>query len=207
VNDRERIAVLEHELADLKATIAAKDMPKSQPARPVDDGPTVTFPHVYPIQMPSSGEYSGLLAVVRKTYPKIAPTFDRENDRREFFEAFVRCFERIATLRRLPTGLNYKRDARDWAFETAGWLQQRGTPAEIGMGAFMSAVIAAGDISFALELDRFPLGSYVSLTYDQEAFTASTAGWRGVLANGKPREPVISKQQRAPQPQQVRIYG
>lgn len=211
----QRISALEQENRELKARLdALAPKPAPRPAPPVEEGVVkVSYPRSTPITMPTVAEFEKLLAIVATAHPNVVPKFDRESDRMEFFRGFTASFERIASLRRLVGDggapvLNLKFDARWWAQEAYGWLQQRGTPAETMNGSFFAAVIASGDIAYSFGNRAEGISAHVGLGYG-DGLTASTAGWRGVIGRGQPRPSTSppAPMRAPPSPAQVRIYG
>jgi hypothetical protein len=172
---------------------------KPKPSAPIieDDGPRVSYPRTSPIELPSVAEFERLLLIVSRAYPKVMPTFDSENDRREFFLGFCASFERIANMKRTVSVdgeliLNAKHDVRYFADEAYRWLCERGTPAETTNGSFFVACIAAGDVAWSLPNRALGISAHLGLGYD--GLTASSAAWRRVLATGQPRAPSAGPQ-------------
>jgi hypothetical protein len=209
VNDRERIAVLEQELAALKEKIS----PKRPPVRPVDDDIRITNPQIYGRAMPSQSEYEGLFAVVQRLHPRIVPSFEpnrfgtHANDRRKYLAGFTACFQRIESLWRFDGEALGPKRVDFWIHETLNWLGPRGMP-DIDQSHFVAAALSWGDINCSIA--RAPYDVFIGVTYSGPgAHSASSASWRRVLETGKTRPQIITQaqQQHAARPSDVRIYG
>jgi hypothetical protein len=89
-------------------------------------------PNVYPIQMPTPDEMTGLLSITRAAlFPKAPPlgTYDA----REFFQQFAVAFQYISTLRR-STELRDRADL--WIARAEQWAHERhGEYVGIGLSA------------------------------------------------------------------------
>jgi hypothetical protein len=102
VNDRERIAVLEQELAALKS----KFEPKPRPARVEEGARIITGREAEgssAFVMPSAAEMEKLYAIVIGKFPQLGPHVPRnkrwvEDEKLEHFEAFVRAFRALGDL-------------------------------------------------------------------------------------------------------------
>jgi hypothetical protein len=82
-------------------------------------------------------------------------------------------------------------------------LDARGDRVSVSVAAFMSAVVASGDVAYAIGEHR----CYVGLTYDGGA-PASADGWRRVIETGAVRPAMhFDPQPRVARPSDVRIYS
>jgi hypothetical protein len=206
VGDRERIAVLEAEVASLKIKLA----PKRPPVAPVDDGVKITTIQTYSCAMPTPEQYEKLLEIVARAHPQVVPAFktDRygsaEKYRSEFLGEFISCFQRLEGLWRLP-GRELGRDrAANWVDETNRML---GIGADVGLSHLMSAAIAWGDVNFSVA--RWPFDVFAGLSYSsgRDVRRANSAAWRRVLESGQVRPPVEVGPTRMPTPQPSVTFG
>ncbi len=164
---------------------------------------TITRPNLFSIQMPTPDEMAGLLAISRASlFPKAPPLSD--SDGRVFFTSFAVAFSYISTLRR-TTELKTRADL--WIDRCGAWAQERhGERTDIGLSAFMSAIGAAGDVPYRLDLGRWPHDIFVGLSWT-EGPAATAAGWQQVLASKKCRAPVPPPKPLYGQPPHPLIYG
>jgi hypothetical protein len=199
MSDRERIAVLEQELATLKEKVS----PTPRLVAPVPDQVTVSFPRTFSIQMPTIEEFKKLLKIVSSAHPSLVPTFGigDQSERQQFGNGFLGSFEIISGLKRTTT-LD-KRDASHWARNATLFLDARGDRVDVSVAAFMAAVVAAGDVPYSVGKYR----CHVGLTYDGGA-PATADGWRRVLSSGQVRPAThFDPQPRVARPSDVRIYS
>jgi hypothetical protein len=162
----------------------------------------ITRPNVFPIQMPTPDEMSGLLAISRSSlFPKAPPLSD--SDGRAFFSSFTVAFGYISTLRR---SAELKDRADLWIDRCSHWAQERhGEHVDIGLSAFLCAVGAAGDVAYRLDLARWPHDIFVGLSWT-EGPAATAAGWQGVLASRKIRASTPAARSPYQEPHPL-IYG
>jgi hypothetical protein len=160
---------------------------------------TVSYSRSIPIERPTKEQFARLMAVVQRAYPQqVVSTFERDDDRQNFFRGFIASFEYLAHVRRpVDLGgmlvLNKEADASWWAIEAQRWLLQQGTQADVTNGSFFVAVIAMGDTAYSFpDRDRGIRSAYVSLSY-RDGVKPSAAGWRRVLLDSwQPHSPVAA---------------
>jgi hypothetical protein len=143
-----RLDKLETELADIKARLA-KIEPKAEPARaaepPAQQVRILQIPESPPIILPSQIERQRLRDIVLDFYPQLYPTSDDPDD---FVADFNLAFDRIAAAYRTDEPGKYS--VGWWTDECRDWGQLRGRGRGIRGGAFIAAVVAAGDVKFTI---------------------------------------------------------
>ena len=177
--DRERITLLEAEIAELKSRLP----PEKKPVPIVEDeGVRITYSRSTPIELPNHAESERLIEIVRRAYPRIVPDFGSERDRVRYLKGFTLAFWRIAHLRR---GTDFRR-ASDLAVEAANYVHEAlpGEWVDEVSSAFLTAALSAGDVLFTVGNGAQGVPWKLALGFHGEP--ARTA-WREVLSRGAPR--------------------
>jgi hypothetical protein len=202
VNDRERIAVLEQELAALKS----KFEPKPRPARVEEGARIITGREAEgssAFVMPSAAEMEKLYAIVIGKFPQLGPHVPRnkrwvEDEQREHFEAFVRAFRALGDFGR-SDALDTQHAAVWWVDQADAQLRAEGRPGGMSLSAFVAALVSHGDIAFA-PIDRFPYDLAFGLRHGGVGHRANAA-WKRVLSTGAtPTDVVPARRMPTPQP-------
>jgi hypothetical protein len=108
-SDKERLAAVEAENAELKTRLAVlenKISPKPRPPTPIDEGVVriTTGPMLNTRDAPTGQQYEDLLSIVAHAHPQVVPKFEAdrygsaEKYRREYLAKFVSCFEAFFAL-------------------------------------------------------------------------------------------------------------
>jgi hypothetical protein len=135
-----------------------------------------SYPNVPTIQLPGASDMAALMQIARGTlFPDATPLDDSEA--REYFRQFVAAFGFIACLNRT---VEFQARAGDWCTRVESWHSARGnTEASVSLAPFMTAVLAAGDVSWQAPRDRWPHDAFAGLAWS--GGRPATAGWRTVL--------------------------
>jgi hypothetical protein len=151
----DRIAVLERELAALKATEPLVDLPRPQPVDPADrPGPRIVLlQEQTKFVKPTAGELRELYTIVIGRYSRLGAFRDVTNpigsvSPDEHFTGFTSAFERLGFIGRAPQP-DTKHYVSHWATEAQDWLKvhRPGYHGAVG-GGFLAAVLAHGDIPY-----------------------------------------------------------
>ncbi len=194
-----QIAALEAEIAALKANSRLGKFAQAPAAAPASPPPQPEGARIYhpitraTIALPSEGELEKMLDVVVAKYPKLRPysASDRfaAQDHANYLREFSSAFSYIA-MRGRSTEVDTTRGVTWWAAEASEWNRQRNMPIDIGVGPFLAAVVAAGDIDF-IESDMFGnVWSFALTPYS--AGRPAQESWRDVL-RGQLRKPLPGK--------------
>jgi hypothetical protein len=198
--DRERITLLETELAELKSRLP----PEKKPAPIVEDeGVRVTYSRRAPIELPTRDECEKLIAIVFRTYPQLDPEFTREWDRRQYVDGFTSALWRIAYWGRVEK----LQRASDLAIEASTYVRTTRPGDAVGdvSGAFLVAAIAAGDVKFSVGNSALGAPWKVGLGYHGEP---ARPAWKEILQRGSLRAPEPTAHDPRPVPQpHIRHYG
>jgi hypothetical protein len=190
--DRQRIAALEAEVAELRA---AKSPPTRKPIE--EEGarvlmgpgalglPTLTFP--------KAEEYSRLREIVEKSFPHLGFVARSQRfadmDEDEHVSGFRTAFAYLATLERLETLPRADRYASWWIGCAEEWARSVGMRTGIPLRSFTAAVAAHGDILFS-GLDNNATFGVRQGGGDRGRRYGDA--WRDVLRTGKLLAPVKS---------------
>jgi hypothetical protein len=173
----------------LQARLAQLEAPPAKPPpRVPDERPIVRYAIETSRQelLPDQQQLIDLLRIVWRVYPQLKPP---PADERNYLFGFQTCLMWLMQARRQPT-LNTKYYPSFWVDEVLQWCRdaQRSSRGVDGR-TFAAAVVAAGDVVF-----REDFGEY-GLQFGGRESPVSDAGWRAVLRDGKPRDPVPVKLQ------------
>jgi hypothetical protein len=176
----QRIAVLENEVAALKILLGSRTV---APPRLVEPSVRVATPALRRLALPTDAEFDRLSEVVLGRYPQLRPRADQQGFDAQFRVSFVRL-QHIGRRDRLES----ERALTWWTDDCRAWQRQHQNALNVFVGgaAFVTAVIACGDILFSSP-DSFP---HVSLALQfGGGGRLSDDSWREVLASGRLREP------------------
>jgi hypothetical protein len=176
-----RIAVLEAELAELKAERGTnKQVAVAEPER----GPTVTVLSVFNqlLRMPSAGELKQLHAIVAAAHPR----FGMDNVSPDEFRV---AFLVAGQMHRHPTNkLDRTRRLSWWTDELEIWMRQHNLHREVTGAAFTCALLGHGDIHYST-LSRWPFDFATSLLPPYFQGVPAVDAWRQILDRGRILEP------------------
>jgi hypothetical protein len=160
-----------------------------------------SYPNLPAIQLPGPSDMAALMQIGRLTlFPDAKPLDDSEA--REYFQQFVSAFGFIACLSRT---VEFQGRAGDWCTRVEGWHAARGNSAtSVSLAPFMTAVLAAGDVSWQAPRDRWPYDVFCGLAWS--GGRPATAGWRTVLEAKLCLVPTPVKQSPYPAPHPL-IYA
>ena len=210
MNDRERIAVLEQELAALKS----KFEPKPRPARVEEGARIITGREAEgssAFVMPSAAEMEKLYAIVIGKFPQLGPHVPRnkrwvEDEKLEHFEAFVRAFRALGDFGR-SDALDTQRAAVWWVDQASAQLRAEGLAGGISLTSFVAALLSHGDILHA-PLATFPYNLAFGLRLGGVGRAAAGDAWKRVLATGATLAPTdVAPARRMPVPQPSVTFG
>jgi hypothetical protein len=177
-----RLDTLEAEVAALNAGLVKPAAQDVAPAKFVEGEVRITYPiERSPIAMPTEPELWRILRVVLSAYQLRRPDSDpryEDEDMAGFFREFCAAFEGISHFRRTEE-IDHKHTLSWWANEAMRRLGNT-APQDINSGAFLAAVIGAGDVQFTLT-DSHGNVSAVGLARSGGR-PATEAGWRRALA-------------------------
>jgi hypothetical protein len=187
MTDRDRIAALEHKIAEAQAELAAlKRGEAPKPAPQPDVRPLMSYltsPSNF--QRPTEKELRRLAAVVVGKYPKLGARkslrglLDDEFDD-DFRNGFAWAFERLGFIGRAEKP-DTRRYIEHWLNDCKDWLALH-RPYHCGdiSGAFMCAAIAHGDVPYIVgDMSR---GVVWSVGLTNFGGTLASDAWKRVLA-------------------------
>ena len=203
MNDRERIAAVESENAELKARLAVlegKLAPKRPPVAPIEEGTRVTI--LEPFHggnLPSPAQFEKLLEIVGRSHPTIVPTWPENrwgsqvSDRQQYMTAFVQCFKWLGDLWRFNGGELGRNRADRWVIDAGRMF---GAGADIQLSHLLAASLAWSDINIGASADRRWF-THLGLSYStgEGIRRADATSWKRVLQIGKTR-PIITTDQK-----------
>ncbi len=171
MSKHDEVAELQSENAKLRAELHAL----RNPPKPLF--PTLLNPM---FAVPSAEQLARLQDIVLTAYPCLKPTSAQIDG----FDSFLASFAAISMMPRTKDGgLNLKYDRMTYIQRAETICQQLQIPGDITVRGFTAAIIASGDVSFAITVDRFPSDSGYGLA-DFHGVAATGEGWMNLL-NGK----------------------
>jgi hypothetical protein len=220
MGDRERLAAVESENAELKGRLAAleaKVSPKPRQIAPVEENVRVTIlAPGHGVDLPTPEQFEELLEIVARSHPTIVPAWPENrwgshlSDRQRYTTAFIQCFKWLADLWRFNGAELGNRRADHWVVD-AGRIF--GAGADIQLSHMLAAAIAWSDVNVGASADRRWF-THLGLSYStgEGIRRASSESWRKVLSTGELRKIITTDRQElytAPTPriQQLQIRG
>ena len=207
IDDSNRIAELESQLAQLKTELASlRPAPKPALKPYVEEGTRVTLeppPFMKPDDFPTKSQLASLLRNVFSAYPRLEPAAGPSDSHVESFE---KSFLALCHIRRSPEIKHkYMSDWRDYAQEILAGL---GSWAKLDLGAFCCAVIAHGDIPYSHPNHPQNFSTSAGLVIGGgTAGKAYSGAWRKVFESGRVNAPVEIAVPRNVMSQNVVIVG
>jgi hypothetical protein len=167
----DKVAALESEVASFRARERRRVLPG--------------LPHDF--AMPTDNELRELAGVVWGEVPALRPSADK----REAMMAEVRvAFLAQATLPRRRDEKYDRRDGREiWLVQASAALSRAGLTSIFDTAAFMTAMLAAGDVPYCIDPTRIPCDSFWGFA-NGDGKPADSSAWRQVLRTRRIRPPL-----------------
>jgi hypothetical protein len=205
--EMQNVAQILKRLTDLETRVAALDGKSAGQATPSapkpieDEGMRVIYlaPETSFV-MPSPDELKQLFVISGARMAQLGrtPKFSgprAEENKAEYFPQFCRAFEALGYITRADD-LDKKHSASFWSARAEDVLRARGDGSvEVGP-AFFQAVVAHNDIPFN-DSREFPYVQEFGLR-DYQIGSPATDKWRGVLAAGSTRAPIVVRDPSGP---------
>jgi len=195
-----RLAKLERDFISLEQRFRALELntakpPAALPKPPVEQDGVRFFSPILRATIDQPGEFEAkkLIAIVGHVHPKLLPacTDDRyaDGDRAEFLQNFRAAFDWVACQGRADE-VDTKQSIEFWALEASDYYRRQGRPINIGAGALLAAVLAAGDVRY---IPSDELGNVWSIGLATFGGRPATGAWQRVLKDGRLLPPTAGR--------------
>ena len=203
--DNNRVAELEAQVAQLKTELAAlRPAPKPALKPYVEEGTRVILeppPFIQPPDFPSQSELDSLLRIVLASYPKLAPAGDADKFKADFRLSFLS----LCHIRRKPE-VDKQHTMSFWRDYGQDTLAGLNITAKLGLGSFIAATIAHGDIVHTSPFHEFNFSVSAGLFFGGGTEGRPYSGaWKKIFEAGRVNAPVEIAVPRNVMSQNVRI--